>query len=65
MWRRHVKLQAASLRRTARRRANPSEAAITNVAPSADETIRSGDVLALLGSNDRLNQLDELLGRRV
>jgi trk system potassium uptake protein TrkA len=34
---------------------------ITNIAPSADETIRSGDVLALLGSNERLNQLDRLL----
>jgi trk system potassium uptake protein len=34
---------------------------ITNIAPAADETIRSGDVLALLGSNERLNQLDQLL----
>jgi trk system potassium uptake protein TrkA len=35
----------------------------TNIAPAAEETIREGDVLALLGSNDRLNQLDELLAR--
>lgn len=34
---------------------------VTNIAPAADETIRSGDVLALLGSNERLNQLDQLL----
>jgi trk system potassium uptake protein TrkA len=36
---------------------------VTNIAPSADETIRVGDILALLGSNDRLNQLDQLLAR--
>jgi trk system potassium uptake protein TrkA len=35
----------------------------TNIAPSADETILHGDVLALLGSNDRLNDLDRLLAR--
>jgi trk system potassium uptake protein TrkA len=38
-------------------------AVVTNIAPAAEETIREGDVLALLGSNDRLNQLDELLAR--
>lgn len=36
---------------------------VTNIAPAADETIRAGDVLALLGSNERLNQLDQLLAR--
>jgi trk system potassium uptake protein TrkA len=36
---------------------------VTNIAPAADETIRDGDVLALLGSNERLNQLNQLLGR--
>lgn len=36
---------------------------VTNIAPAADEVIRDGDVLALLGSNERLNQLDRLLGR--
>lgn len=36
-------------------------AVITNIAPTADETIHAGDVLALLGSNERLNQLDQLL----
>jgi trk system potassium uptake protein TrkA len=34
---------------------------VTNVAPSADEMIRTGDTLALLGSNDHLSQLDALL----
>ena len=34
---------------------------VTNIAPSADEKILHGDVLALLGGNDRLNQLDQLL----
>ena len=46
-----------------KRQADGGAAVITNIAPSADETIRSGDVLALLGSNDRLNQLDQLLTR--
>lgn len=36
---------------------------VTNIAPAADETIRAGDVLALLGSNERLTQLDQLLAR--
>jgi trk system potassium uptake protein TrkA len=34
---------------------------VTNVAPTADDQIEAGDVLALLGSNDRLGQLDKLL----
>jgi trk system potassium uptake protein TrkA len=33
----------------------------TNVAPTADDKILAGDVLALLGSNERLAQLDKLL----
>jgi trk system potassium uptake protein TrkA len=44
-----------------KRRAEGGASVVTNIAPSADETIRRGDVLALLGSNDRLNQLDQLL----
>ena len=44
-----------------KRQADGGAGVITNIAPSADETIRSGDVLALLGSNERLNQLDQLL----
>jgi trk system potassium uptake protein TrkA len=46
-----------------KRRSDDSSAVITNIAPAADETIRPGDILALLGSNERLNQLDELLAR--
>jgi trk system potassium uptake protein TrkA len=35
----------------------------TNVAPTAEDRIEQGDVLSLLGSNDRLVQLDRLLGK--
>jgi trk system potassium uptake protein len=44
-----------------KRQADGGAGVVTNIAPAADETIRSGDVLALLGSNERLNQLDQLL----
>jgi trk system potassium uptake protein TrkA len=44
-----------------KRQADDSSAVVTNIAPAADETIRRGDILALLGSNERLNQLDDLL----
>jgi trk/ktr system potassium uptake protein len=33
----------------------------TNVAPAAEERIEAGDVLSLLGPNERLSQLDALL----
>ena len=36
-------------------------AEVTNVAPTADDLILAGDVLALLGPNERLAQLDKLL----
>ena len=36
---------------------------VTNVAPSADEVIRAGDVLSLLGKNESLTALDRLLKR--
>lgn len=36
---------------------------VTNIAPSAEETIRAGDVLSLLGSNERLAALDVMLKR--
>ena len=36
-------------------------AEVTNVAPTAEDVIRDGDVLALLGSNERLAQLDKVL----
>jgi trk system potassium uptake protein TrkA len=45
-----------------KRRATPTAVEVTtNIAPSADETIQQGDVLALLGSNDRFAQLNALL----
>ncbi len=34
---------------------------VTNISPAADEIILRDDVLALLGSNEQLNALDELL----
>jgi trk system potassium uptake protein TrkA len=34
---------------------------VTNVAPDANDQIEAGDVLALLGSNERLAQIDKLL----
>lgn len=46
-----------------KRRSGDSGAVVTNIAPAADETIRPGDILALLGSNERLTQLDQLLAR--
>lgn len=46
-----------------KRQGDAGEAIATNIAPAADETIRAGDVLALLGSNERLNQLEQLLAR--
>jgi len=36
---------------------------VITVAPPADEVIHEGDVLALLGANDRFGQLDRLLER--
>lgn len=44
-----------------KRKADGSEEVMTNIAPSADERIRSGDVLAVLGNNTSLSQLDRLL----
>jgi trk system potassium uptake protein TrkA len=32
----------------------------TNISPAADDTIREGDVLSLLGSNEKLAQLERL-----
>lgn len=43
-----------------KRPSGPSGAVTTNIAPGADEVIQPGDVLALLGSNERLSQLDRL-----
>jgi len=46
-----------------KRRSHTGDGEITNVAPSADDVIQANDLLALLGDNDRLAQLDRLLGR--
>ncbi len=46
-----------------KRKGDAAGGIVTNIAPAADEIIREGDVLALLGSNERLNQLDQLLAR--
>ena len=46
-----------------KRRPNATGAVVTNIAPSAEEMIHEGDVLALLGGNDRLAQLQEFLSR--
>jgi trk system potassium uptake protein TrkA len=47
------------------KRASATTAAVaTNIAPAADEVIRAGDVLSLLGSNERLSALDTMLKKR-
>jgi len=43
-----------------KRPSESGEGVVTNIAPTADDVIRLGDVLALLGSNDRLAQLEKL-----
>ena len=42
-----------------KRRPAPTAAEVTNIAPAADEVIRPGDVLSLLGSNDQLGALEK------
>ena len=44
-----------------KRRPSPSAAEVTNISPAAEEVIRPGDVLSLLGSNERLTALDAVL----
>jgi trk system potassium uptake protein TrkA len=44
-----------------KRRPSPEAPEQTNIAPAADEMIRKDDVLALLGSNERLGKLDAML----
>lgn len=44
-----------------KRRPGPAAPVVTNISPAADEMIKDGDVLALLGSTDRLSRLDALL----
>ncbi len=44
-----------------KRTSGPGGAEVTNVSPAADDVIEEGDVLSMLGSNERLGQLDGLL----
>lgn len=44
-----------------KRQAGSAGAAVTNIAPGPDDVVREGDVLSLLGSNERLGQLDRML----
>jgi trk system potassium uptake protein TrkA len=46
-----------------KRRSGTGDGEITNVAPGPDDRISEGDVLSLIGDNDRLSQLDRLLKR--
>jgi trk system potassium uptake protein TrkA len=46
-----------------KRKSHTGDGEITNVAPTADDRILDNDLLALLGDNDRLAQLDRLLSR--
>lgn len=46
-----------------KRQPGPTAEQVTNISPSADEIIQPGDVLSLLGSNQRLNALDAMLKR--
>ena len=47
-----------------RRPGATADGEITTVAPPAEELIRAHDILALVGANDRLSQLDRLLRKR-
>jgi trk system potassium uptake protein TrkA len=47
-----------------KRKTGTGDGEVTNVAPDADDVINAGDVLSLLGSNERLGQLDRLLKSR-
>lgn len=44
-----------------KRKTATGDGEITNVAPAAEDMIAEGDVLSLLGSNERLGQLDSLI----
>ena len=46
-----------------KRRTVDGEGEVTNIAPLAEEVIENGDVLSLLGANDRLAQLSALLSK--
>jgi trk system potassium uptake protein TrkA len=44
-----------------KRASKSADGDFTNVAPGPDDVVEAGDVLALLGSNEKLGQLDRLL----
>lgn len=44
-----------------KRKTGTGDGEVTNVGPTAEDRIDAGDVLALIGSNDRLAQLDRLI----
>jgi trk system potassium uptake protein TrkA len=43
-----------------KRKTQTGDGEVTNVSPSADDRVLAGDVLSLLGPNDRLSQIDVL-----
>lgn len=44
-----------------RHAARPGNKSVSNIAPGPDDVVQDGDILALLGSNERLGQLDRML----
>jgi trk system potassium uptake protein TrkA len=44
-----------------KRQSQTGDGQITDIAPTADDQIRAGDVLSLLGNNERLAQLEKLI----
>ena len=46
-----------------KRRPSPTDAEVTNISPSADETIQAGDALSLLGGNEQISALEAMLKR--
>lgn len=47
-----------------KRQSRTSDGPLTNIAPGPDDVVQEGDVLSLLGSNERLGQLDRMLKAR-
>ena len=43
-----------------KRPADSGQGLITNISPTADDVIRAGDILSLLGNNERLAELEKL-----
>jgi len=48
-----------------KRGAGTASGEVTTVAPSADELIKSGDTLAVIGSNERLMDIENLIGKKA